>query len=235
MTKGNRKRSVKRNGNKRPRSQATGGVRIFNAGAEQFMVHTRVFVEPTSVPNTNLKCGVFSVNPVTILAASFSAPLATMFSLFRVNFIKFRTFFSTTSANTAGIHYSVLTLDTSFAPNPTSNFTEWIYSQPRMKTGRMNTLHPHEWRPIEPSDYNYEPFSGSALDFGRVYFCGDTPANDLGVYYLEIDMSLSLLNRRAPATLLNNLRVIEPQPAFDEAEIPDEWNLAQNFDIINVS
>lgn len=208
--------------NKSVGGQPKGGVKLFSAGAETFMVHTRVFVEPTLVPNTNLKCGVYSINPVTILAASFSSPLAVMFSLFRVNSIKFRTFFSSTSANTAGIHYSVLTLDTSFAPTANSNFTEWIYSQPRMKTGRMVSLHPHEWRPIEPADYNFEPFTGNTFDFGRLYFCGDTPATDVGVYYIEIDMSLTLLNRRAPTAFLENLRGTDPKPPTED-EIIEEF------------
>lgn len=220
------KKSIKRMRKSNPRNTvARSGIHLYNPGSENFTVHTRVFVEPSAVPNTTLKVGVFTINPITILTSSFSAPLLSMFALFRVNSIKFKVFFSNTSSTTPGIHYSVLTLDTTVAPLPNSNFAEWVYSQPMMKTGRMNAFHVHRWAPIEPSDLNYEPVVSNSSDYGRLYFCADTTTTDVGIYYIEVDLNLNFLNRKTPTALLQSLRqTTNPVPILADGE---DWELPE--------
>jgi hypothetical protein len=190
---------------------------LFTAGGQNYTVRQRITLAPTNPSGTTAYVLQHIINPYQVIVNSWSAPLITMFRQFRVNWYNINCWWTAVSSATPGFALSVLIRETPGTFADTNAMIDAVVNQPMHRRSRLNTVHRHTWRPVEPDDYNYEVINpDTTYDYGRLLAYVDAP-NAPGRLIVEVEMSLTFVSRQN-ATQLGLRSMPGDEPSLESAD-----------------
>lgn len=167
----------------------------------------------------NTQSGYFdhyeNIKPHTIILNSPYKYLLEIYESVRVTSITARFYLPAVSVNTTGVTAGMYYRDI-LTVQP-SRYREQLICEPGHKSGRAATVYTFNWRPIEPSDYEFYDHAqfGSMDDgrYGQVNFAGSGLTNpDSAKPFLEYTMKVDFKSLVAPP-IQSEYRPVRPSEA----------------------